>query len=320
VVRRFRRRQLPTPTIRAKNLTKIYRTKGLKAKKIKALDNLNLEVKAGEIFGFLGPNGAGKTTAIKIFLGLLFPTYGEVYVFDNSVRDIKTKAIIGYLPEISYYETFMKADELLRFYLRLFKITGRTAEKRIDEVLDIVDLKAFKRMLLSEFSKGMLQRIGIAQALLNEPKLVIFDEPTTGLDPIAQIEVRKSILNLKEAGKTIFLSSHSLLEAEMICTSIAIINKGKLLRCGKISDILSYKNFIQIKLDRIDNNLITVIKKNRETTSIHEEENIIVTNSNEIKKEILEYSIKKDIEVISIEVEKEKLENLFIKLILGGEN
>ena len=206
--------------------------------KVEAVKNLNLIVEEGEIFGFLGRNGAGKTTTIKMLLGLLFPTSGDATLLGQPMGDNSVKSQVSYLPEETYFYDSMSAWDLLDFYARLFKIPAGERERRIRISLEKVRLQpeAWKRNIRG-YSKGMRQRTGIAQALINDPKLLFLDEPTSGLDPIAHSELRDIVGSLRGEGKTVFLSSHQLADVELICTRVAIIHNGKLLICGTIKEL-----------------------------------------------------------------------------------
>jgi ABC-2 type transport system ATP-binding protein len=203
-----------------------------------ALRNLDLEVSAGEVFGFLGPNGAGKTTAINVLLGFVTPKSGAAYLFGIDVRQPIARQRIGYLPEMTYYYKFLTAEELLRFYAKIFGLPRAEADKRIDGLLKLVDLEPARRRPLKTYSKGMQQRVGLAQALINNPDLLILDEPTSGLDPLGRMKVREVIQRLKNEGKTVFFSSHELGEVETVCDRVAIINEGELKAVGRVNDIL----------------------------------------------------------------------------------
>jgi ABC-2 type transport system ATP-binding protein len=203
-----------------------------------ALNNLNLEVSTGEVFGFLGPNGAGKTTTINVLLGFVQPTGGAASLFGIDVRQPIARRRIGYLPELTYYYKFLTAEELLRFYARIFGLSRTEADKRIDEVLKMVDLGPAAKRLIKTYSKGMQQRVGLAQALINNPDLLILDEPTSGLDPLGRMKVRDIIQRLKNEGKTVFFSSHELGEVETICDRVAIIANGDLKAYGNVQEIM----------------------------------------------------------------------------------
>lgn len=224
--------------IEIKNLTKIYTKKRLvRNKKFLAVDNLSFEVAEGEIFGFLGPNGSGKTTTIKTLLGLLYPSSGECFIFGEKVPSLASLSKIGYLPEIPYLYKYLTAREILSLYGSISGIPETVLAERINEVLETVKLKTEKDTRLGEFSKGMLQRVGVAQSLIHKPRLLILDEPFTGLDPLGLKDMRDIILSLKKEGKTVFFSSHIISEAEKICSRVAIIYKGKLLRIVEIARI-----------------------------------------------------------------------------------
>jgi len=204
-----------------------------------ALDSLDLEVKVGEVFGFLGPNGAGKTTAINVLLGFVPPTRGAAYLFGIDVRQPIARQRIGYLPELTYYYKFLTAEELLRFYARIFGLPRTEADRRIDQLLKLVELEPARKRPIKSYSKGMQQRVGLAQALINNPDLLILDEPTSGLDPLGRMKVREIIQRLKNEGKTVFFSSHELGEVETVCDRVAIINQGELKVTGRVSDLVA---------------------------------------------------------------------------------
>ncbi len=224
--------------LRTDNLCVEYRTRGLRRELKPALKELNLSVHAGEVFGFLGPNGAGKTTTINVLLGFIPPTRGTAYLFGIDVRQPIARQRIGYLPEMTYYYKFLTAEELLRFYARVFGLPHSEADKRIDELLKLVELEPARKRLIKTYSKGMQQRVGIAQALINNPDLLILDEPTSGLDPLGRMKVREIIQRLKNEGKTVFFSSHELGEVETVCDRVAIINQGELKAVGGVQDLV----------------------------------------------------------------------------------
>ncbi len=203
-----------------------------------ALSGLDLEVNAGEVFGFLGPNGAGKTTTMNVLLGFVTPKSGAAYLFDIDVRQPIARQRIGYLPELTYYYKFLTAEELLRFYAKIFGLPRLEADRRIDRLLKLVELQSARRSAIKTYSKGMQQRIGLAQALINNPDLLILDEPTSGLDPLGRMKVREVIQRLKNEGKTVFFSSHELGEVETICDRVAIISQGELKAVGRVADLV----------------------------------------------------------------------------------
>ena len=223
--------------VKTEGLTKTYRLL-MHKEPVNAVSGLDLEVYEGEIFGFLGPNGAGKTTTIKILLGLSFPTSGKAWLLGKPAGDISVKSQISYLPESPYFYEYMSGVELLDFYARIFGLNERSRKQKVEDLLRTVGLYEDRHKPLSQYSKGMLQRIGLAQALVNDPKLLFFDEPTSGLDPIAHSEIRDLILRLRDEGRTVFLSSHQLSDVEMVCDRVAILNHGKLLKIGKLDELL----------------------------------------------------------------------------------
>lgn len=225
--------------IETENLTKKYEG-ATAAQDVLALDNLTIEVREGEIFGYLGPNGSGKTTTIKMILSLIFPSSGKIRVLGS--EDLASPAIrrnIGYLPEGAYYPDFLKGEEVLRFYGQLYGLHGKDLERRIDHTLDIVGMTRARKRYVRGYSKGMRQRIGLAQALLSDPKILILDEPTTGLDPIARKEIRDILVNLRNQGKTLLISSHELLEVEIISNRVGILFEGVLQTIGTIDELLT---------------------------------------------------------------------------------
>lgn len=221
--------------IRAEGLTKRFFQRG----EVVAVDHLDLEVQTGEIFGFLGPNGAGKTTTIKMLLGLIFPDGGKAEVLGLPAGAQEMRRQVSYLPENPYFYDHLTGGELLDFYGRLFGLPAAERAKRVDSLMDLVGLRNDKAKQLKQYSKGMMQRIGIAQALINDPKLLIFDEPTSGLDPVAHIEIRNLIESLRDQGKTVFLSSHQLSDVELVCDRICILNYGKLVKQGRVDELVA---------------------------------------------------------------------------------
>jgi ABC-2 type transport system ATP-binding protein len=214
-----------------------YRPRGLGQTAQVALNNLSLEVDRGEVFGYLGPNGAGKTTTMQVLLGFATATSGSAHLFGVDVRQPIARQRIGYLPELTYYYKFLTAEELLRFYARIFQIPPDITSHRIDELLRLVELEDARNRPIRTYSKGMQQRIGIAQALINDPDLLLLDEPTSGLDPLGRMKVRDIIQRLKQQGKTVFFSSHELGEVETVCDRVAILQNGELKALGRVADV-----------------------------------------------------------------------------------
>jgi ABC-2 type transport system ATP-binding protein len=232
--------------VETRKLTKIYRDFWGRQKKV-ALRALNLEIHRGEIFGLLGPNGSGKTTTIKLLLGLLFPTDGEAFIFGRPAADVRKNEKIGYLPEESYLYRFLNAEETLDFYGRLFDLEPRTRNTRAAELIEKVGLKNDRKRVLREYSKGMRQRIGLAQALINDPDLVILDEPTSGLDPLGARWMKDLIADLRTSGKTVIMCSHRLEDVQDICDRIAILNEGELQAYGDVEHLLQDTNRVEMR-------------------------------------------------------------------------
>lgn len=229
------------PALATYELTKDYAVGFWRKRPYRALDQLTLEVQPGEVFGFLGPNGAGKTTTLKLLMRLVFPTSGRAELLDRPAGDLDARRRVGYLPEHPYFYDYLTAEELLAYFAGLFGLSGQERTKRVSSLLDEVGLGAERRLQLRKFSKGMLQRVGIAQALLNEPELVIFDEPMSGLDPLGRRDVRALILRLRDRGCTVFFSSHVLSDAEALCSRVAILAKGRLLTTGRLTEMLAFQ-------------------------------------------------------------------------------
>lgn len=232
--------------IETRNLSKVYRDFWGRHK-VRALKALDLEVYQGEIFGLLGPNGSGKSTTIKLLLGLLFPTSGSALVFGKDALDVSKNERIGYLPEESYLYRFLNAEETLDFYARLFDMPASVRKQRIADLITMVGLNWAKRRQLKEYSKGMARRIGLAQALINDPELILLDEPTTGLDPIGTREMKDLILRLRDEGKTILMCSHQLADVQDVCDRIAILHQGELKELGRVDTLLKVQDVTQIQ-------------------------------------------------------------------------
>ena len=230
-----------TPALATFELTKDYAVGFWRKRPYRALDRLTLEVQPGEVFGFLGPNGAGKTTTLKLLMQLVYPTSGRAEILGRPVGDLAAKQRIGYLAENPYFYDHLTAEELLHYFAELFGIRGAERRRRVDALLDEVGIGAERRLQLRKFSKGMLQRLGIAQALVNEPELVILDEPMSGLDPLGRRDVRSLILRLRDRGCTVFFSSHVLSDAEALCSRVAILAKGRLVASGRLAEMLPFR-------------------------------------------------------------------------------
>ena len=282
---------------------------------VRALDSLSLEVRKGECFGFLGPNGAGKTTLIKILLNLISPSSGSVKIFDQPVTNEKIRDRVGYLPERVKIYGFLKGSEFLDYQGKLYGMEHTKRNRRVEECLKVVGMYEDRLRKIGEYSKGMVQRIGLAQALLNEPELLLLDEPAAGLDPISNKEIRDILLRLKEAGVTVFINSHLLSEIEMICDRVAILHRGHLVKMGTKQELTTKGELIKLKVEGINDLLL---KKIREvSTQVQLEENRITLSPKDAKTitVIPEIVINQGGKLLSLTSRIESLEDIFYRLI-----
>ena len=245
--------------VQTRALAKVYRDFWGR-QKVRALKALDLTVMRGEVFGLLGPNGSGKTTTIKLLLGLLFPTEGEALVFGKPATDVAKNERLGYLPEESYLYRFLTAEETLDFYARLFDMPADVRRERVDSLIKLVGLDKARKRQLQEYSKGMTRRIGLAQALINNPELILLDEPTSGLDPIGTREMKDMILRLKSEGKTILMCSHLLADVQDVCDRIAILHQGELKELGRVDELLRVADVTQIRAKNLSADCQTEIR------------------------------------------------------------
>jgi ABC-2 type transport system ATP-binding protein len=299
--------------IETESLTKLYRNRiGCR--------NVTIAVQDGVIFGFLGPNGAGKSTFVKLLTGLLFPTSGNAFVLGKPAGDVETRRKIGYLPEIFKYQDWMTGEDLLQFHGALYKISKKELPERINTVLELAGLKSDRKLKIGNYSKGMQQRIGIASALLPDPELLFLDEPTSALDPIGRKEVREIMCRLRGKGKTVFLNSHLLSEVEMICDSVAFINKGTIVKQGRMDDILKSRITLDISAENIGvaikGKLLEIDSQARFSVSgvvmdvgdrddIHKAASIIIENGGKL---------------FEMTHRRNSLEDVFVKLMEGGDD
>lgn len=233
--------------IRTESLTKKYNL-GWRKGRLLALEHLNLRVHEGEVYGLLGPNGSGKSTTIKLLLGLIARTEGDAWIFDVPCERVESRLHVGFLPENPYFYRYLTGAETLEFYGRLCRMKGQSLAKRIDELLELVGLTHARDRRLAGYSKGMLQRIGLAQALIHDPKLLLLDEPTAGVDPIGSRDIRDMILRLKKMGKTVLLSSHLLGQVQDVCDRIGVLNLGKLILEGDVQTLIRDQNRLSITI------------------------------------------------------------------------
>ena len=294
------------------DLHKSFKT-GFLLKKKKILKGINLEVEQGEIFGYLGPNGAGKTTTIKCLLGLIFPEKGEIRILGQPYLSLSAKERIGFLPENPYFYDYLTATEFLEFYSQLYHIGSNKKEERIQELIRLVGLEKSAHLQLRKFSRGMLQRIGLAQALLNEPSIVFLDEPLGGLDPLGRKEIRDIIIRLGEEGKTVFLSSHILQDIEMICDRVAIIVNGEIINSGALQDLISEKiHFTEVILSGLKEDRLRDLSE----SFVSSGDRIFLKITDEGKlEEVLELVHSQKGKIHSLIPRTETLEDLFVEMV-----
>jgi ABC-2 type transport system ATP-binding protein len=303
--------------IKTEKLTKSYPSPTGLGGVMTVLDGLDLEISQGEIFGFLGPNGAGKTTTIKLLLGLIFPTSGNAWIYGKSPEDINVKQKISFMPDQPHYYDFLNGYEVLRFYASLYGLRGKEARKKIDELLDLVDMTRDANRRLKEYSRGMLQRIGLAQALLNDPGLLIMDEPTNGLDPVAQRQMRDLIVHLKEQNKTVFLSSHSLYDVELIADRVALLDRGKLMKVGRTRELLKQKD-VEVSAHLPSDEAYAAVRKLAPETRRVGETFILRTASDALVAQVIELVHQHKGQLVSVIPLQQSLEELFMETVGKG--
>ena len=246
--------------VAVEGLTKVFPVP-FRRKSITAVRDLNLRVEAGEVYGLLGPNGSGKSTTLKIILGLASPTRGRTKIFGRDSSLVESRAAVGFLPENPYFYKFLTGEETLRFFGKLCRVNGSRLKSRVRDLLELVGLTNARDQRLSTYSKGMLQRIGLAQALINEPKLVVLDEPTAGVDPAGSRDIRNLIVDLKQRGITVLLSSHLLTQVQEICDRVGILARGVLVREGHLEELIAIENRSELVLENASEALVREIEK-----------------------------------------------------------
>ena len=305
--------------VEIENLSKDYEVGFWKKRKVRALGDLNLQVEGGQIFGFLGGNGAGKTTTIKILMSLMFPSAGSARILGEDISNVKMRSRIGYCPENPYFYDYLKANELMLYFADLFGMDKAKGKQKTEELLTKVGLeeKDWNKQL-RKFSKGMLQRVGLAQSLINEPEIVFLDEPMSGLDPIGRREIRELIAELREKGTTVFMSTHILSDIEALCDNVAILRRGKLAATGKLDDLLSQSGETQ-QFEIVFKGVSAEILRNEiekvsgATISAKANgANIQVTEENDIEK-VLQIGKIAGGSLVSVQSVKQSLEELFVK-------
>ena len=267
------------PAVAVRGLTKIFPVP-FHRQQVVAVCDLNLEIERGEVYGLLGPNGSGKSTTLKIILGLVSPTRGRTEIFGRDSRLVESREAVGFLPESPYFYKYLTGEETLRFFGRLCGLSGRQLKNRMDELLELVGLTKARKRRLGTYSKGMLQRIGLAQALIHHPRLLVLDEPTAGVDPAGSREIRNLIVDLKERGITVLLSSHLLAQAQEICDRVGILANGRLVREGHLEELIAIENqtefvvadaspkLIQEIEALVDRSTATLVTRRRSTTTL----------------------------------------------------
>ena len=310
---------IDSKAIETTGLNKIYQS-SFGNKKVHALNEFNIEIPQGMIFGLLGPNGAGKTTLIKLLLGITFPTSGSAKILGEEISDYKIKKKIGYLPENHKYPAYLSGGDVLYFFGSLSGMKGEHLRNRIDELLKIVKLEEWKKTKVKNYSKGMMQRLGLAQAMINDPDLIFLDEPTDGVDPIGRKEIRDLLIKLKEQGKTIFLNSHLLSEVELITDRVGILNKGKLLKEGNVKDLTARKEEYKIRFASGNEYLLSddLTAKYSLAKSNDGYYSLKITNSADLDK-IVDELRAKGLTIVELVQQKDTLEDMFISLINQAE-
>jgi ABC-2 type transport system ATP-binding protein len=310
-----------THAIRTESLTKDYAVGFWRKRPHRALDGVSLQVNHGEVFGFLGPNGAGKTTTLKLLMQLIFPTSGSAELLGRPPGDVAIKRRIGFLPEQPYFYDYLTPEELLSYFGSLFGLRGAARRARVAALLDEVGIGAERRLQLRKFSKGMLQRVAVAQALINEPEVVILDEPMSGLDPLGRRDIRALILRLRDEGRTVFFSSHILSDAEALCSRVAVLAGGRLAASGRLSDMLAFEirgwevviaGLTEDTLGRLGPGVARV-------TRLGEDRFTLELTANRPPEEILRELTALGGRLVSLNPIRETLEDFFVRQVKGRE-
>lgn len=304
--------------VQIENIRKVFRV-GFWGRRVTAVDQLSLDVRRGEVFGFLGPNGAGKTTTLKMLMGLIYPTSGQARIFGHPVGDPAAKAKLGFLPESPYFYDYLTSQEFLSFYGHLFGLWGAVLNRRVDELLELVGMTHARDLQLRKFSKGMLQRVGIAQALINDPELVVLDEPMSGLDPIGRKEVRDLIFRLKESGKTVMFSSHILHDAELLCDRVAMIMKGRLVACGPVTELIEQgaTHQVEVVVDQLTPEGLEHLRPLSDKVVTQGGRVMVVLRSPQQVESALDVIRASKAKLVSLTPHKSSLEELFIREAKG---
>ena len=302
-------------SIEVTNLTKIYKTKTLNKGTIKALDNVSFKIEKGTIFGLLGPNGAGKTTLVKILLGIVHQTSGSAKLLGEDVRNYLVRSKIGYLPENHKFPSYLTGEDVLKYYAKLTGFDIKNNPEKISEYLNLVKMDKWRKTKIKKYSKGMMQRLGLAQAMIHNPEIIFLDEPTDGVDPIGRKEIRDILIELKNKGKTVFINSHLLSEVELVSDKVGMLNNGKLIKLGSVEELTTSKEIYEINIsEQISEILINELRKNYSFNI--ESKKILLENSEMSKVNIFMDELRKSgITITSFNRKKDSLEDMFIKSI-----
>lgn len=306
--------------IEVRNLAKTF-SLGFRRKRVQAVQDVSFTVERGEVFGLIGPNGAGKTTTIKMMMGLVTQDRGEIDILGQRVPNLQSRSQVGYLPEISYYYEYLRPEEILDFYARLFGIPAKLRKKRVDELLEKVGLSNAKGKQLRKFSKGMLQRVGLAQALIADPEVVVLDEPQSGLDPIGRKEVANLIDELKAAGKTIFFSSHILPDVERICDRVAVIVEGRIVDVGPLNTLLNPRTLsTEVATSPVPEDLAETLRTKFSNLGekAHDGNHTFILPESANLSDFLTLVLEANVEVLSVVPHRENLEDVFVREALAG--
>ncbi len=300
-------------SIEVTNLTKIYNTRVSNNQKIKALDDLTLSIEQGIIFGLLGPNGAGKTTLIKILLGIVFPTSGSAKILSKDINDFGVRKHIGYLPENHKFPNYLSGEDVIKYYAEL---SGYEVDKnKINEVLLKVNMAQWGKTKIKKYSKGMMQRLGLAQSIVHDPEIIFLDEPTDGVDPIGRKEIRDILVDLKREGKTIFINSHLLSEVELVSDKVAMLNHGKLIKVGSVDELTTSKELYEIVIGETLPKLLIDDLKNKFSFDLNENIIQLELNDSADVNSFLDELRKANVTIKSFNQKKNTLEDTFIKSI-----
>jgi len=300
------------------NLSKTFKSL-FRKRRVDALQQVDLEVEKGYIFGLIGPNGAGKTTLVKILLGITYPNLGNANIFGLPISDYHCRQPIGYLPEDHRYPPYLTAEGVLHYFGKLSAIPLEDRRRRIEELLLLVKLQDWRKVKIKKYSKGMMQRLGLAQTLINDPDMLILDEPTAGVDPIGRREVRDLLIELKGRGKTIFLNSHFLSEVEMICDHIAILHQGKVIRSGPLEELTRAPHEYELRVNHLPLGVEERIKDKVTSYSWDNEKLRFCTESTATLNSVIDLLREHKVEILSLEPKRTSLEELFIQVVREGE-